>query len=99
MSGSPSGEQKPQFDLVVDGHRAQFVELSGEKAVVLSTMQLKPDQRVRVALRSSDEVVRTHARVESAKFEMPKEGARYRVVLQFEDAAVIAKLLGPSAQA
>lgn len=66
--------------------------MSSERAVVHSSMQLKPDQRVRVALRIDGNVLRTHAKVASAKFEMPKEGARYRVELLFEDAAAIAQV-------
>ncbi len=89
---APSG--RPLIDLVVDGHRAEPVEVSGSRALVHCAVPLKPDQRVRVVLRALDTVVRTHARVTMAKYEMPKEGPRYRVELVFEgDTSAIEKLV------
>ncbi len=88
----PTGQ--PDLEFVVDGHRADPIELSGERALVYCPVSLKPEQRVRVVLRTKGGVLRTQARVTFAKFEMPKEGARYRVELMFEgDSAAIGKLL------
>ena len=79
---SPS--PRPSIDLVVDGHRAELLEVSASHAVVYSQMALKPEQRVRIVLRANDTVLRTHARVTLAKYQMPKEGPRYRVELAFD---------------
>ncbi len=57
-------------------------------------MSLKPDQRVRVVLRANGTVLRASARVTTAKYEIPKEGPRYRVELAFEgDTSAIEKLV------
>jgi|CXWL01.1.fsa_nt_gi hypothetical protein len=85
---------RPSIDLVVDGHRADLVEVSGSHATVHCAMSLKPDQRVRVVLRGTSTVLRAHARVTAARFEMPKEGPRYCVELAFEgDTTAIEKLV------
>jgi len=68
--------------------------VSGSRALVLCAVSLKPDQRVRIVIRAHDTVLRTQARVTSAKYEMPKEGPRYRVELAFEgDTSAIEKLV------
>jgi hypothetical protein len=78
------GPARPSIDFLVDGHRADLVEVSGSHALVHCAMSLKPDQRVRVVLRANGSVLRAQARVTAAKYEMPKEGPRYRVELAFE---------------
>jgi len=84
----------PSIDFVVDGHRADLVEVSGSHALLHCSLSLKPDQRVRVVLKVDGTVIRAHARVTAAKFEMPKEGPRYRVELAFEgDTSAIEKLV------
>jgi hypothetical protein len=89
---------RPSIDLVVDGHLADLVEVSGVKALVHCQMSLKPDQRVRVVLRSHGTVLRAQARVTAAKYEMPKEGPRYRVELAFEgDTDAIEKFVAAGA--
>lgn len=90
---------RPHIDLVVDGHRTDLIEVSGLRALVHCTMSLKPDQRVRVVLRAQDTVLRTQARVITAKYEMPKDGPRYRVELAFEgDVSAIEKLVAEHPQ-
>lgn len=85
---------RPSIEFLVDGHRAQPIEVSGTRALVHSELVLKPEQRVRVVLRANGVVLRAQARVTTAKFELPKEGARYRVELIFEgDTAAIEKFL------
>jgi hypothetical protein len=88
---------RPALDFAVDGHRADLVEVTGATAIVHCAMSLKPDQRVRVVLRAQDRVLRAQARVTAAKYEMPKEGARYRVELMFEgDTAAIEQFVAGS---
>jgi hypothetical protein len=94
----PAPIPRPSIDLVVDGHHADLVEVSGAKAVVHCAMSLKPDQRVRVVLRAQERVLRAQARVTAATYEMPKEGARYRVELMFEgDTAAVEKFVADGA--
>ncbi len=70
------------------------IELSTVRALVVSEGVLKPDQRVRVAVRFEGQALRIAARVVAAKFEMPKEGPRYRGELSFEgDTSALAALL------
>lgn len=84
----------PSIDVVVDGHRATLAEVSASKALVYCEKQLKPEHRVRVVLRANGTVVRIRATVTSAKFEMPREGPRYRVELVFDgDTAGLEKIL------
>jgi hypothetical protein len=84
----------PAIDIVVDGHRADLLEMSSSRALMYCTMTLRPEQKVRVVLRSNGSVVRAQARVTLAKYEMPKEGPRYRVELAFEgDTSAIEKLV------
>jgi hypothetical protein len=91
----PLSSSGPSIDVVVDGHRAELVEVSSTRALVHSVRTLKPEQRVRVVLRSNGgAVLRAQARVTSAKFEIPKEGPRYRVELAFEgDTEALEKFL------
>ena len=89
-----SPARPPAIDIVVDGHRAALVEVSSSRALMYCTVALRPEQKVRVVLRGSGTVVRTQARVTLAKYEMPKEGPRYRVELAFEgDTSAIEKLV------
>lgn len=72
------------IEILLDGQRSLLAEYADGHAVVYSPVSVKVEQRVRILLRRQGEVVRTHARVESAWFEMPKDGPRYKVALSFD---------------
>jgi hypothetical protein len=74
-------------DVVIDGNVALLVDLSSIGAQVVSTVVLKPNQRVRMALTDDNGNVRFNALVAWASFEIPpKMGPRYRAGLEFVDA-------------
>src|SRR5262245_25212070 len=76
-----------QVDVVIDGNTAVLVDLSTIGAQVVSTVVLKPNQRVRMALADDSGNVRFNAVVAWASFEIPpKMGPRYRAGLAFVDA-------------
>jgi hypothetical protein len=74
-------------DVVIDGNTALLIDLSSIGAQVVSTVVLKPNQRVRMALADDSGNVRFNAVVAWASFEIPpKMGPRYRAGLAFQDA-------------
>jgi len=74
-------------DVVIDGNTALLIDLSSIGAQVVSTVVLKPNQRIRMALADDSGNVRFNAVVAWASFEIPpKMGPRYRAGLAFVDA-------------
>jgi PilZ domain len=74
-------------DVVIDGNTALLIDLSNIGAQVVSTVVLKPNQRVRMALADDSGNVRFNATVAWASFEIPpKTGPRYRAGIEFVDA-------------
>ena len=75
------------IDVRVDGHRAALVDVSTIGAQVISTVALKPNQRVRLVLADTQDTVRCTAVVTWAALEiLPQSGPRYRAGLEFLDA-------------
>jgi hypothetical protein len=73
-------------ELQVDGALAKIVDLSTIGAQILSQTPLRPQQRVRVTLADDLGIVKFHAAVAWASFEIPKGVSRYRAGLEFKDA-------------
>ena len=71
------------MEILVDGKPGTLVNLSLVGAQLVTTASVKPTQRVRVALIDPQGTIRGGATVVWATFEMPKEGPRYRVGLDF----------------
>jgi hypothetical protein len=72
--------------VALDGNPVTLVDLSVQGAQVLSPLTMRPNQKVRVTLPDQPRPLRLNAWVKWAKFEMPKEGARFRAGLLFEGA-------------
>jgi hypothetical protein len=69
---------------IVDGNPTTLVDLSTVGAQVISSVTLKPNQRVRMSLSDEHGVVRLNAAVAWAKFEIPaNSGPRYRAGIAF----------------
>jgi hypothetical protein len=84
---SPRYRISGDVDVVIDGNVALLVDVSSIGAQVVSTVVLKPNQRVRMALTDDNGNVRFNALVAWASFEIPpKMGPRYRAGLEFVDA-------------
>ena len=84
---SPRFRIAGDVDVVIDGNTALLVDLSSIGAQVVSTVVLKPNQRVRMALADDSGNVRFNATVAWASFEIPpKTGPRYRAGIEFVDA-------------
>lgn len=73
-------------EVQIDGNPATLVDLSIVGAQVLSPTILRPNQRVRVTLPTSQKSVRVSGTVAWASFEIPKGGVRYRAGVEFLDA-------------
>jgi hypothetical protein len=73
-------------ELQVDGALAKIVDLSTMGAQILSQAPLRPQQRVRITLADDLGLVKFHASVAWASFEIPKGVSRYRAGLEFKDA-------------
>lgn len=75
-------------DVSVDGTSARLIDLSIVGAQVISTVILKPNQRVRVSLPATPRAIRVNAAVAWAFFEMPKgtPTPQYRAGIEFFDA-------------
>lgn len=73
-------------EVTVDGNPAALVDLSTGGAQVVSTVILRPNQRVRVTLPDPTRLLRMSAAVAWAMFEIPQEGPRYRAGLGFVQA-------------
>lgn len=70
--------------VTVDGNPAVLVDLSTQGAQVLSSVVLRPNQRVRLAFTESDSSVRCAGAVQWASFEMPVgKPPRYRAGVRF----------------
>jgi hypothetical protein len=74
---------RAELTIALDGHPVTLVDLSSKGAQVLSTLPLRPNQRVRLSLPQAVRPLRTGAIVVWANFEMPSEGARFRAGLAF----------------
>jgi hypothetical protein len=72
--------------VTLDGRPARLVDLSQGGAQLLATVAVKPQQRVRISLRTTGTRVRLSATVQWAHFEMPAEGPRYRAGVRFAEA-------------
>ena len=84
-------------DVLVDGNPAALLDLSTIGAMVMSTVMLKPNQRIRMSLPQEPRPIRFGAGVAWAAFEMPKgkPTPHYRAGLEFfdADAAAIGKFI------
>jgi hypothetical protein len=70
----------------VDGQEATIVNLSNSGAQMISTTRFKPNQRVRVFLPNESGLIRCHAVIAWAMFEIPRKGdAIYRLGVHFTD--------------
>jgi hypothetical protein len=81
-------------ELLVDGFSATLIDLSVDGAQVVSTMSLKPHQRVRLTLPGSPPL-QVNGEIAWAMFEMPAGGPRYRAGVAFfsPDAAKLAAFI------
>lgn len=72
------------LDVQVDGKRATLLDISTVGAKLLTSVAVRPNQRVRVSLQDGTETIRCSATVVWASFEIPKDsGPRYRVGVDF----------------
>ena len=70
----------------LDGQEATVVNLSDTGAQMVSATRFKPSQRVRVFLPSESGLIRCHAVIAWAMFEIPRKGdAIYRLGVHFTD--------------
>jgi hypothetical protein len=70
----------------LDGQEATVVNLSDTGAQMVSTSRFKPNQRVRVFFPNESGLIRCHAVIAWAMFEIPKKGdAVYRLGVHFTD--------------
>jgi hypothetical protein len=82
----------PRFRMItgteaqVDGTPATLVDLSAMGAQVIAQAPLKPNQTVRITLADDAGVMRLHAAVAWAFFEIPDGVTRYRAGIEFKDA-------------
>ena len=76
-------------EVLIDGNPATLVNISVIGAQVTSSLSLRPNQRVRMAIVEAARPVKFNGVVAWASFEMPKEGPgpRYRAGISFYDAA------------
>ena len=77
-------------EVLVDGKPGSLVNLSLVGVQLVTTAALKPGQRVRVSLSKPKGALRCGATVVWATFEMTKDGARYRVGLDFVNPNTVA---------
>jgi hypothetical protein len=73
------------IEVLVDGNPAKLVDISTVGAQVISSVALKPNQRLRIALTDEHGDVRVRASVSWASFEITPGGPRYRAGVQFLD--------------
>ena len=84
---APRFKLASSIDARVNGHQAVLVDVSTIGAQVITTLVLKPNQRVRLVLADTHGAVRCHAVVTWASLEIrPPSGPRYRAGLEFLDA-------------
>ena len=74
-----------EMQVIIDGNPASVIDISMAGAQVVSTMSLRPNQRIRISL-EGDQGLRFNAAVAWATFELPADGPRYRAGIQFQDA-------------
>jgi PilZ domain len=75
------------FGALLDGNAASVIDVSTIGAQVVSSMVLKPNQVVKMALSDDHDSLRFNAAVAWASFEIPpNSGPRYRAGLKFIDA-------------
>jgi hypothetical protein len=75
------------FGALLDGNAATVVDLSTVGAQVVSTVVLKPNQVVRMAISDDHDHLRFNAAVAWASYEIsPNSGPRYRAGMKFIDA-------------
>jgi hypothetical protein len=72
--------------VTLDGSPARLIDLSVKGAQVLTSLTLRPGQRVRFSLPSTPRPIRLGALVRWARFEMPEGGPQFRAGLEFADA-------------
>ena len=84
--GAARAEMSAPIEIALDGRPAYLIDLSPGGAQVLTALALKPGQRVRLALPAGARPLRCSATVQWAKFEMPREGPRYRAGVKLLDA-------------
>ena len=78
---------KDAVEVVVDGNPATLIDLSTIGAQVISTVVLRPTQRLRMTLSDGDATIRFNAIVAWASFEIPQQTSpHYRAGLEFIDA-------------
>lgn len=72
------------LEVQVDGARATLLDISTVGAKLLTSVAVRPNQRVRLSLQDKGETIRCSAAVVWASFEIPKDsGPRYRVGVDF----------------
>jgi hypothetical protein len=75
------------FGALLDGNAATVIDLSTIGAQVVSSIMLKPNQVVRMAISDDHDSLRFNAAVAWASFEIPpNSGPRYRAGIKFVDA-------------
>lgn len=85
---APRVRVRNDVQIQLDGNAAQVVDLSVIGAQALCSRSLRPDQKIRVAITSENEVRRFRASVAWARFELarPPQQPHYRVGVEFVDA-------------
>jgi hypothetical protein len=73
-------------EVTIDGNLATLVDMSVVGAQVISSIVLKPNQRVRMSINDGKKPLRFSAGVAWASFELVKTGPRYRAGIEFFDA-------------
>jgi len=75
------------FGALLDGNAATVIDISTIGAQVVSSIMLKPNQVVRMAISDDHDSLRFNAAVAWASFEIPpNSGPRYRAGIKFVDA-------------
>jgi hypothetical protein len=75
------------FGTLLDGNAATVIDISTIGAQVVSSIMLKPNQVVRMAMSDDHDTLRFNAAVAWASFEIPpNSGPRYRAGIKFMDA-------------
>jgi hypothetical protein len=75
------------FGTLLDGNAATVIDISPIGAQVVSSIMLKPNQVVRMAISDDHDSLRFNAAVAWASFEIPpNSGPRYRAGIKFMDA-------------
>ena len=81
---APRVSPDDSFEVTVDGTRATLLDISTVGARLLTSVAVRPNQRVRVSFADKAGTIRCSATVVWASFEIPKDaGPRYRVGVDF----------------